>query len=76
MGEDSTMNTNAIHKQALQRQLIELESAIEELDTQEAWKVIGNIMIKKDPKALKQELTEKKAGVEQRLALIEKHASN
>ncbi len=77
MGENTTpMNTHlAIQQQALQRQQIELESAIEELDTNEAWKVIGNIMVKKDPQVLKKELQEKLATVTNRLERLQ-NASN
>lgn len=61
-----------IQKQTMQRRRIELESALEELHTDEAWKVIGNIMVKKKPEVLKQELQEKLDRITQQLKHIEK----
>lgn len=61
-----------IQQQTARRQHIELESALEELDTEEAYKVVGNIMVKKDPKDLVQELTEKLETVTKRLEEFEK----
>ena len=61
-----------IQKQTATRKRIELESAIEELDTDKAWKVIGNIMVQKKPEELKKELQEQLATTNERLTQLKK----
>ena len=49
-----------LQKQSMQAQLIEIESALNELDSPEVYKIVGAIMVKADPEALRKELSEKK----------------
>ncbi len=60
-------------KQQFQGQLFEIVSAIEELETTtESYKILGGILLKKDPAELKKELDEKKELFEIRIQSIEK----
>lgn len=60
-------------KKKFQTQLIEIESAINELEQEkETYKIIGNFMFKKEPKKLKEELTEKKDLLKIRIKSFEK----
>ena len=62
-----------MQKQTFSAQLIEIESAIKELETtSESYKIIGNILVKKDAKSLKQDLIQKKDTTEARINAIEK----
>ena len=62
-----------VQKQSLQSQLIELESAVEELgSSEEAWRIVGNVMVKTDPKKLKESLSEKKKVLDLRIKTVEK----
>lgn len=68
-------NMQAINtqKQQFSSQLVEIESAISELATsKESYKIVGNIMIKKDSKLMAEELTKKKEIVEIRIKSFEK----
>ena len=60
-------------RQNVQVQLIEIESALTELEnTTEAYNIIGNIMVLSDPEKLKKDLQEKKESAEIRIKSIEK----
>ena len=60
-------------KQQFQAQLIEIESAISELEkTEKSYKIIGNIMVKTDKNELKKELEKKKEMFELRVKTLEK----
>lgn len=61
-------------KQAFQIELNEITNALEEIgkSPSEAYKIIGNIMIKADPKNLKNDLEEKKKLLDLRISSIEK----
>lgn len=60
-------------RQNIQVQLIEIESALTELDkTEKAYNIIGNIMVLSDSDDLKKQLTEKKEATEIRIKSIEK----
>jgi prefoldin beta subunit len=62
-----------MQKQQFQAQLFELESALKEIDkTEDAFKIVGNVMIKADKAALKQELSQKKELIDLRLKSIDK----
>jgi len=62
-----------IQKQQLQTQLIEIESALEELKkVSDAYKIIGNIMIKSDRKGLEKELEQKKDMIGLKVKNLEK----
>ncbi|MEM3126962.1 MAG: prefoldin subunit beta [Candidatus Woesearchaeota archaeon] len=70
---EQTMQQTLVQKQHFQRQLAEVESALEELQkSNEAYKIVGNVMIKTDIKNLKKELEEKKETNSLRLKSIEK----
>jgi prefoldin beta subunit len=60
-------------KQQYQQQLLEVNSAITELEkTLESYKIVGNIMIKSNSKNLINELTEKKEMLNLRIKSLEK----
>lgn len=62
-----------LQRQAFQAQLIEAESALEELDkTSQAYKIVGSIMVAANPETLKAELTQKMEMLKIRIANIEK----
>jgi prefoldin beta subunit len=64
-------------KQAFQSQLLELQSALEALEkTEEAYKIVGNVMVKSDKHALAEDLKEKKEMVELRIKSVEKQENN
>ncbi len=63
----------AAQRQNFQTQLLEVESAIEEIsNSKETYKIIGNIMIKTEPAKLKEELEAKKGLLNARVKSIEK----
>lgn len=60
-------------KRSFQNQLIELDSAIDELSSSEtSYRIIGNIMVKTDKASLKEELESKKQVIDVRIKAIEK----
>ena len=60
-------------RQQFQTQLIEIDSALAEIDkTKESYKIIGNIMVSTSKEDLKKELKEKKTMVDIRVKSIEK----
>ena len=60
-------------KQQFQVQLVETESALNELaNTEKAYKIIGNIMVETDKDELKAELHSKKEMLELRIKTMEK----
>lgn len=60
-------------RQQFQMQLLEVESAVEELKkTEKAYRIIGNIMVASDKPTLEKELTEKKDRIEIRVKSFEK----
>lgn len=62
-----------MQKQNLQSQLIEIESALNELkDTDTSYKIVGNIMVKTKKEKLKKDLEQKKEIVELKLKSFEK----
>ena len=70
--EQNLQNTT-MQKQNFHLQLLELESALKELEeSSEAYKIVANIMIKGSKEQLKSELTEKKDIVELRIKSLEK----
>ncbi|MGV8162646.1 MAG: prefoldin subunit beta [Candidatus Nanoarchaeia archaeon] len=73
----SMMEQNMQHlsaqRQSFQTQLLEVESALEEIGTaKETYKIIGTIMVKTEPSKLKEELESKKQLLEIRVKSIEK----
>jgi len=76
----SIMEQNSQHmaaqRQSLQTQLLEMDSALEELGSStESYKIIGNIMVKADSKSLKEDLSSKKELISVKIASIEKQES-
>ena len=70
--EQSLQNV-LIQKQQFQSQLVELDSALEELeDKKEAYKIIGNIMVAVKKEELEEDLKSKKGIVELRIKTLEK----
>ena len=62
-----------VQKQTFQLQLMEAESALKELEgTQEAYKIIGNIMVLTKKEELSKELQEKKETTVLRINALEK----
>ena len=60
-------------KQQFQVQLVEIESALSELDnTEKAYKIVGNIMVEADKKDLKADLQSKKEMLELRIKTMER----
>jgi prefoldin beta subunit len=60
-------------KQQFQVQLVEVESALGELEsTNKAYKIIGNIMVENDKNELKADLQSKKEMLELRIKTMEK----
>jgi prefoldin beta subunit len=60
-------------RQSFQSQLLEIESALEELKTsKDAYRIIGSIMVKTDASKLKEELDSKKKLIDVRIVSIEK----
>jgi len=63
-------------KQQFQVQLVEVESALSELDsTDKAYKIVGNIMVESDKSELKSDLQSKKEMLELRIKTMEKQES-
>ncbi len=70
--EQNMQNINA-QKQQFSSQLMEIESAISELaKSNESYKIVGNIMVKKDSKELSEDLKKKKEIIEIRIKTFEK----
>ncbi|MBI2147725.1 prefoldin subunit beta [Candidatus Woesearchaeota archaeon] len=62
-----------LQKQTFQSQLLEIESAMSELQqTDTAYKIVGNIMVKADKQALQKELDDKQGLVGLRIKALEK----
>jgi prefoldin beta subunit len=62
-----------MQKQQFQAQLFEIDSALKEIErTDDAYKIVGNVMIKADKTALKAELGSKKEILDLRLKNIDK----
>ena len=63
-------------KQQFQIQLVEVDSALNELEnTEKAYKIVGNIMVEADKSELKSELKSKKEVLELRIRTMEKQES-
>lgn len=63
-------------KQQFQAQLVEIESALSELEnTDKAYKIVGNIMVESDKGELKADLQSKKEMLELRIKTMEKQES-
>jgi len=72
MFEQSLQNL-LVQKQQFQSQLVEIESALKELDgSKEAYKIVANIMVSTKKEDLKKELDEKKESLTLRITTLEK----
>ena len=70
---EQSLQTFLMQKQQFQTQLIEIDSALNELKTaKESYKIVGDIMINADKEELIKELTERKEKVELRIKTLEK----
>ena len=70
---EQSRQTLNVQKQNFQLQLMELESAIKELkSTRESYRIVGNVMIKKEPDELLKELEEEKQRLELRIKSLDK----
>ena len=67
------MQNLLIQKQQFQSQIVEIDSALSELETSEkAYKIVGNIMVDAKKDELKKSLESKKGMVDLRIKTIEK----
>jgi len=72
MFEQSLQNL-MVQKQQFQSQLVEIESALKELDgSKEAYKIVANIMVSTEKADLKKELDSKKESLNLRITTLEK----
>ena len=68
-----TLVTYQNQEQQVRSQILEIETAISEINsTEECYRIIGNIMIKKDASSLQKELEEKIETLQLRLSSFEK----
>ncbi len=74
---EQNSNQLSVQRQSFQNQLIEAESALEEIKTTgEAYKIVGNIMVKADKAVLEKDLKSKKQLLESRIKSLEKQESS
>ncbi|MFA5141541.1 MAG: prefoldin subunit beta [Candidatus Woesearchaeota archaeon] len=70
---EQAIQNSALQMQQFNGQLVELDSALKEIDaTDKAYKIVGNIMVAAEKKDLKEELSKKKEMVELRIKTLEK----
>ncbi|MFC1691024.1 prefoldin subunit beta [Nanoarchaeota archaeon] len=70
---EQSMQNTLMQKQNFQAQLMEIESALSELEkTDKAYKIIGNIMVASEKESLKKDLNDSKEKIDLRLKAIEK----
>lgn len=68
---ENALHSHAIQRRTWQSQLGEIDNALTELNkTEEAYRLIGAVMVKAEPKALLAELSEKKEIINARLAAV------
>lgn len=61
-----------IQKQQLKRELVELQSALEQLeDEPETYSMVGSLMIKQDANTVKETLNNKLANVKKQIAILD-----
>ena len=73
---EQSLQTFLGQKQQFQIQLVEIESALNELDdADKAYKIIGNIMVESTKNELKSDLQSKKEMLELRIRTMEKQES-
>ena len=70
---EQNLQSFLMQRQQFQSQLIEVESALKEIETaKETYKIIGNIMVNTSKEDLKKDLEEKKGILELRIKPLEK----
>jgi prefoldin beta subunit len=70
---EQNLQSFLMQRQQFQSQLIEVESALKEIEsTKEAYKIVGNIMVNASKEDLKKDLEEKKGILELRIKSLEK----
>jgi len=70
---EQNMQNFLLQKQQFQSQLIEVDSALEEIkDKKEAYKIIGNIMVNTTKEELEKDLKKKKEMLDIRIRTLEK----
>ncbi|MCA9478038.1 MAG: prefoldin subunit [Nanoarchaeota archaeon] len=58
---EQNLSSLVANRQHLQKQILELEEAVKELETvEDAYQIVGTVMLKKSSKDLQKELSEKK----------------
>ncbi|MFH1511002.1 MAG: prefoldin subunit beta [Candidatus Woesearchaeota archaeon] len=74
---EQNMQTLGMQKQQYNGQLMEVESALNELEKAEnAYKIVGNIMVKKEKASMKEELEQKKEMLSIRVRTLDKQEEN
>ena len=70
---EQSLQNILIQKQQFQNQILEVDSALNELEkSKESYKIVGNIMVKSDKENLKKDLDEQKKVAELRISTLEK----
>ena len=70
---EQSLHAHIAQRNALQAQLHEIETAHKALEkTTEAYRIIGNIMVKADAATLREELSQKKESTMTRIAAVER----
>jgi len=70
---EQSLQNILMQKQQFQGQIVEVDSALTELEkSKESYKIVGNIMVKSDKEALKKDLEEQKKVANMRIEAIEK----
>ncbi len=70
---EQSMQSFLMQKQQFQAQLVEIESALKEIEkAKEAYKIVGNIMVKGNKEDIENDLKKKKEIVELRIKTLEK----
>lgn len=70
---EQSLQSFLAQKQTFQAQLLEIDSALDEIKkTDKAYKIIGNVMVASDKESLEKELVQKKELAELRIKTIDK----
>ncbi|MBD3164333.1 prefoldin subunit beta [Candidatus Woesearchaeota archaeon] len=74
---EQSLQNILMQKQQFQTQIAEIESALKELkDSEESYRIIGNIMVKSKKPDVRKDLESKKATSELRIKTLEKQEEN
>lgn len=73
---EQNLQSFLMQKQQLQHELHEIDSALSELEnTDEAYKIVGNVMISSDKETLVKDLNDKKTDFNKRLDILKNQES-